>query len=320
MPANPSGPTPNDWWDKLVVSLELADLNDPATRERLDSAAAKANNQGIHLAAGWQYGRALPMLTAAIDVWHKLGQIGGAINAYNVRGAVYRKIGDYPAAQADHREALVLATSHATSASAAGAINARIGLALAVLEQGELDQAERLAHEAVQQSQSADDSGGAARAQYAAGRVYETRKEWDTARGAFEEARLRWQALQAPAEQIEAAAGLARAALGRGYMVDALALAEQIFQHLAEHGPARLDEPLRVYWTLYRVLHTVRDTENAREILRAANMLMLRQMEGLSPEQRERFRTAVPLHRQIAETWTAVLTAQAEDEEDDATR
>ncbi len=68
---------PGQWWDKLVVSLEFADLNDPVTRDRLDSAAAKANNQGLHMAVSWQYARALPMLTAAVEVWSRIGLVPG---------------------------------------------------------------------------------------------------------------------------------------------------------------------------------------------------------------------------------------------------
>lgn len=48
MPSTPSDPT--SWWAKLVVSLELADLTDSTTRDKLDSAAAKAHNQGLRTA------------------------------------------------------------------------------------------------------------------------------------------------------------------------------------------------------------------------------------------------------------------------------
>lgn len=305
---------PTQWWDKLVVSLSFADLNDRATRDRLDSAAAKANNQGIHLAASWQYGRALPMLTAAVEVWTRLEQVSGAINVRNARGHVYRKIGAFDAAHDDHREALLLARESALSA---GESAARTGLALVAVAVDELDHAEHLCREAIQQSDATDDGAGAAHAAHALGRVFEARKAWDDAHDAYETARTRWEALSAPVEQLEALAGSARTLLARGHMLDAAAHAEHILAHLAQHGPARLNEPLLLYWTLYRVLHTLRDEDNAHEVLRAANMLMMRQMEGLDPEARERFRRAVPLHRDIAETWLKVLTAQ-EDTGDDA--
>lgn len=308
----PNDPTPQQWWDKLVVSLELADLNDADTRARLDGAAAKANNQGTYLAANWQYGRALPMLTAAIEVWTALEHAAGAVNARNVRGNLYRKIGDYDAAAGDHRAALVQAAEHVLPV---GTSAAQTGLALALIALDDLDRAEQLCHEAAQVSEANDDDGGAARAHYALGRVLEARKHWEAAQEAYETARGRWLDLSAPAEQVEAAAGIARTQVARGLIPDATLQVEFVLRHLVDRGPARIEEPLLLYWTLYRVLHTVRDEENAREVLRAANMLMLRQMDGLTAEQRERFRTAVPLHHDIAQTWTAILMAQQQEGE-----
>ncbi len=311
--------TPQQWWDKLVVSLAFANLDDPDTRARLDSAAAKANNQGTHLAANWQYGRALPMLTAAVEVWTALDHAPGAVNVRNVRGHLYRKIGDYDAAADDHRAALVLAAERALPP---GTSAAQTGLALALIARDDLDRAEALCREAAQISETNDDGGGAARAHYVLGRVFEARKDWESAQHAYETARGRWLDLSAPAEQVEAVAGIARTQVARGYIPDATLQAEFVLRHLVEHGPVRIDEPLLLYWTLYRVLHIVRDEANAHEVLRAANMLMLRQMDGLSVEQRERFRTGVPLHRDIAQTWTAILMAQQEgdsggDDDDD---
>ncbi|NDJ75072.1 MAG: hypothetical protein GYB65_02340, partial [Chloroflexi bacterium] len=89
----PRRPDEQDVWDKLVVSLELADLSDSETRARLDSAAAKANNRGLQAAAAWQYAPALKMLTAAIDVWERLAHTPGVITARNARGGVYRRVG-----------------------------------------------------------------------------------------------------------------------------------------------------------------------------------------------------------------------------------
>lgn len=292
----------DDWWDRLVVSLELADLADPGTRGRLDSAAAKANSQGVQAAAAWNYGGALPMLTAAIEVWGRLGQVAGEIGARNTRGAVYRKIGDYAAASVDHDTALILARE---IGSPEAAITAQVGLGAARAAQDDLDRAEALLDAALEQSAATDRGWGAAPAHYWLGLVREARRDWDAALGAYGTAVERWRALSAPVEAIEATAGVARVVLAQGQAVAAYGLAEEVLRHLAERGPARLDEPLRVYWTLYRVLHVTRQEEDAHELLRAAYRLMIRQAEGLAPEQRAMFREQVAVNRAIAEAWAS---------------
>jgi len=307
MPIDPAGLT-GDWWDKLVVSLELADLSDDDTRARLDSAAAKANNQGVQTAAAWRYGRALPMLTAAVEIWTRLEHVPGVIGARTSRGAVYRKIGDFDAARDDHEMALALAEDYGLLNPA---ITARIHLGAVLAEVGEPDEAESLLRDALEDSEQVGDNWGAGHAQRFLGHVYEGRKTWGVAYDAYAAAAERWAAVQAPAERIEAAAGMARSALARGYSFDAYGLGEQVLDHLGRHGPARLDEPLRVYWTLYRILHISQQPENARDVLRMAYAMMVQQMDGLSPEQRVMFRENVAVNRDLAATWAAV---SAEDE------
>jgi tetratricopeptide (TPR) repeat protein len=288
---------PGYWWDKLVVSLELADLSDPATRERLDSAAAKANNQGLHMAMSWQYARALPMLTAAVEVWARIGHAPGEISARNTRGAVYRKIGDYEEAAEDHRAALELADEHHLSG---GAITARSHLGAVYAEQGDLDQAEALLREALAHSAETVENWGAGHTQRFLGYVHEARKHWDAALQAFGSAVEAWRTLRAPVEEIEATAGAAGVLLAQGHAVGAYGLIESVLEHLGQQGPARLDEPLRVYWTITRVLHVMQQAESARAMLNLAHELMLRQADGLDADQRARFFDAVAIHRAIA--------------------
>jgi len=290
------------WWDRLVVSLELADLTDPATRARLDSAAAKANNQGVQAAAAWRYARALPLLTAAITIWARLGHIPAEITARHWRGSVERKTGDYAAAEEDHRAALHLAVEHGLSA---GEIAARTGLAAVCIEQGDLDRAEPLLQEAHTLAQTTLNHAGHAQAQRYLGRLYESRKEWDAAGQAYRAALELWQQLAAPAEAIETVADLARVALASGHTLEAYQLGEQVLEHLGQHGPARLDEPLRVYWTLYRVLHVMRQPEDARAMLAMAYGEMQRQAGEFTGDQQERFFHAVAVNRAIRAAWEA---------------
>jgi tetratricopeptide (TPR) repeat protein len=292
------------WWDRLVVSLELADLTDPDTWARLDSAAARANNQGVQAAAAWRYARALPVLTAAIEIWARLGNIPAEITARHLRGSVQRKIGDYAAAEDDHRVALRLAVEQGLSA---GEIAARGGLGAVYIEQGELDHAEVVLQEAQTLAQETLNDGGQAQIWRCLGRLAEARKDWDSARRSYRAALEMWQRLAAPVEAIETTADLARVALSSGATLEAYDLGEQVLEHLGERGPARLDEPLRVYWTLYRVLHVMQQPENAHDVLGMAYEEMLRQADGLTGEQREQFFHAVAVNQAIYEAWTALL-------------
>lgn len=307
-------PNPQTWWDKLVVSLELADFNDPATRDKLDSAAAKANNQGVHLAASWQYGRALPMLTAAIEVWMQLGQIAGAVNARNARGAVLRKIGDTTGALDDHNAALTLASA---AELVPGIIAARTGIAAAYIALEMFDQAEDLLNGVLSLCEEMGDAPGTARAHGWLGRLYEAQKDWNAALGAYGTAVEGWRAVVAPVEEIEATASVARVMLAQGQAVSAFTLLESVLRHLGDHGPARLDDPLLVHWTIYRTLLMLQQKKNALEMLGATHTLMVRQMEELTPEQREQFR-AMPLHHQIAEAWSEAVQEEAELLDDEA--
>lgn len=302
MPDDPTQAAPGPWWDKLVVSLELADLDDPSTRERLDSVAAKANSQGVQTAAAWRYARALPMLTAAIEVWARLGHGPGEVAARNARGSVCRRLGDYAAAADDHRAAIGVAQEWELSG---GEITARACLGAVLAEQGDFQGAAALLDEALLLSAQTVDNWGAGQTQHFLGLLHEAHKDWDAALGAYGAAVERWRALYARAEAIESTAGVARVMLAQGQAVAAYGLVEEILQHLSERGPARLDEPLRVYWTAYRALHAMRQEGLAGELLDAAHALLERQAEGLDEMERARFFGAVPVNRALDEAWRA---------------
>ncbi len=314
MPISSSTPHPANghredfpsWWEQLSGLLEVADLTNAAIRRKLDATAAQANNYGLQLVGNWQYAPALPVLSAAIEAWARLGQIAGLVNARNARGAAYRHLGEYAAALDDFGAALRLADARALTSAA---IYARCGLAAAYLDMDAHDQAEASLKQAQTLAEAQESPSDTATVHYWQGRLAEARKDWLPAQRAYQQAVDTWHDVPAPAEEVEAQAGVMRTLLAQGYAVEAYTLAQQVLRHLAEKGPERLDEPLRVYWSVYRVLHMAREEEDAREILRAAYTLMVRQMEGLeTPEQRERFRERVPLHRAVAEAWQELVS------------
>ncbi len=298
MSTHPADPT--HWWDKLVVSLELADLTDAGTRDKLDSAAAKALNQGLHTAAAWQYARALPMLTAAIEIWDRLEHIPGLVQARNTRGAVYRKTGDFDSARDDYESALALAVDHDLRG---GAITARAGLGAIHTMREDFAEAETLLTQALDLARDSADNGGMGHTQRFLGILHEARKDWDAALYAYGSAVETWRAVVAPVEEIEATAGMASVMLAQGHPVSAYGLVEGVLRHLGEHGPVRLDDPLRVYFTIYRVLLTMQMVGSAGEILQTAYQKMYRHAEGFSEERRATFFEGVALHRAIIAAW-----------------
>lgn len=119
------------------------------------------------------------------------------------------------------------------------------------------------------------------------------------------------QTLDQPYMAVESRAGLARVALARGDLAEAQAQVEEIAAYLLEHevleGP---EEPLRVYWTTYRVLKAAHQNGRASQILARAHTLLQERAARITDEtMRRSFLENVAAHREIASEWTRV-TAQ----------
>ncbi|NLX08968.1 MAG: hypothetical protein GXY36_04885 [Chloroflexi bacterium] len=299
-PSSPQHTSADTWWDDLLAGLDRADLSASDIRARYDAAAAAANNKGLQAAGTWHYAAAVRLLTAAVEIWARLEHTPGEINARNARGAVWRKLGGYASAADDHRAALALAdeTGHRS-----GAIAARAQLGAAYVGQDRPVEALAELDRALAESAASDDNWGLGHAQGFRGLAFEAQKHWQAASDAYAAALEQWYSLHAPIRQIEVVAGLARVTLAQGYTADAYRLAEQVLEYLAEHGPARLDEPLRVYLTMVHVLRVVGQRDEARDLLSAAHHLLLQQADELAPDQRETFLQAVPVNRAIREAW-----------------
>ena len=104
---------------------------------------------------------------------------------------------------------------------------------------------------------------------------------------------------------VEPLAGLARASLAEGNVTQATARVEEILAHLANHTLDGTEEPLRVYLTCYRVLHTVQDPR-APALLKMAYDLLRARAENIHDEHlRRSFLENVPAHRNLIAAITA---------------
>ena len=105
---------------------------------------------------------------------------------------------------------------------------------------------------------------------------------------------------------MEVKAGLARVALARNDMKDALHQANEIAAYLADGGSLRGTwEPLRIYLTCYQVFQSAQDPR-AEEILTTAYNLLQDQAARI-PDQAYRvlFLEHVPWHREVTQAWQA---------------
>jgi tetratricopeptide (TPR) repeat protein len=107
--------------------------------------------------------------------------------------------------------------------------------------------------------------------------------------------------------------GLARVALARGEMAQALAHVEEILSYLEAHPT--LDgayEPLRIYLTCHQILRAVEDPR-AEEILDAAYRLLQERATKIDDEDlRRSYLENVAAHREIVATWKAQYPPSAQ--------
>ncbi len=105
-----------------------------------------------------------------------------------------------------------------------------------------------------------------------------------------------------PNRALEAQAGLACVALAQGDPVRALGIVEDILAHAKTRPLQGANEPLRVYWSCYRVLQA-NDDPRAAGLLAAARRLLHEQAAQLTdPQLRCSFLENVAVHRQIQAT------------------
>lgn len=71
-------------------------------------------------------------------------------------------------------------------------------------------------------------------------------------------------------------AGLARVALVRGRLAEAVSLVEEVLAYLAHQGTDGIDEPVLVFLTCYAVLHAVDDARASQALEAGYNLLMSR--------------------------------------------
>jgi tetratricopeptide (TPR) repeat protein len=103
----------------------------------------------------------------------------------------------------------------------------------------------------------------------------------------------------------EALAGLARLALARGNLPQALAHVEEILQYLQANTLDGADEPFLVYLTCCQVLQAADDERYASLLERAHHLLQTQAAHISDPRMRRSFLHNVAAHAQIVQEWEA---------------
>jgi len=170
--------------------------------------------------------------------------------------------------------------------------------------------AEEYARQALTMLQQLGDRYYQASALTSLGRALEGLRRLAEAADAYRQALDIRRELDEPNLAMEPLAGLARAALARGGLDQALAYTEQIMSHLAGGNLNGTSEPVRVYLTCYRVLHALHDPR-ADEILGKAHGLLQERAAGIDDaEKRRSFLENVVSHRDLVAAFRQAQVCQ----------
>lgn len=212
-------------------------------------------------------------------------------------GDLKLRLGDYAGAETCYRQALDLHRQHGASPALESNVLAYLGL-LAHF-QGDHQVGIRHCRRALELAQELDiprEQGFAHifLAHNLAGTGMLTEAE-----SAYRAARSTWESLGDHSRAMEAVAGLARVALGRDNLDEALAHVETILAHLENSNLEGADDPVRVYLACYDVLQAAADPRAPAILDAAGHLLQERAAKIGDPNLRLSFLENIPSHRQL---------------------
>ena len=127
----------------------------------------------------------------------------------------------------------------------------------------------------------------------------------DAAAACYRESVTIYHEIGRPTMPPEPIAGLARLALARDSIVEAMHLAADIVAHFdAGRTVDGTEDPMWIYLTCHQVLAAAA-SPRAAEFLNRAHELLMQRAEPLAPAERETFLGNVPSHREIVAAWAA---------------
>ncbi len=195
-------------------------------------------------------------------------------------GWVSGMLGDFEAARFYQQQALSLAREMDNRYMQTYAL---LNLSAVMIAEGDVREATRYARRAFALAVETGENSAQAWAYFYLGHAVLLEGNVSSAMDMFQHSVAIRKTLDQPGMWIESLAGLAQAALAKDDLLSAKTHIETILSHLGDGKPEGMEEPLRVYWTIYQVLARDNDSR-AAEILQVAIRLLEVQIAKLSDE------------------------------------
>lgn len=315
--------------DERALHIFRALHNRQGEAYTLDVLGSDASEQGDYANATRYYEQALELLQLIGDQWHMCLTLGNL-------GQVCREQGDYTRAVSACRQGLALAQATGDTRTegwlwgnlgwayldqgvypeASAAFERGLALCRAVGHRRDEAwmlsgmgllrhlQADHIAaytygRQALQLAEESGDRSIVGDAWHCLGHALVGQDQLDDAREAYRQSLAVWQEAGRSNRVVEAQAGLARVALARGDLAQALTQVEAILNYLEHQTLAGTDEPFRVYLTCVQVLQATHDAR-AGAVLRAARALLRERAATIADERlRRSYLENVAAHRAL---------------------
>jgi tetratricopeptide (TPR) repeat protein len=177
-------------------------------------------------------------------------------------------------------------------------------LGWAHLRAGDGRNARRLEEEALRELTAMSDVFGQAACLLYLGHIAEQARDAAGAARRFSEAHEAFGRAGARAPALDCMAGLARCALAQGQLEAARQAAAEVWQQLADRGPAGMDLPGLAYLICGEVFEALGEPGPAGEVLTAGYREIMARAEKISdPERRQSYLENVPEHRALVAQW-----------------
>ncbi|MCA9956255.1 MAG: tetratricopeptide repeat protein, partial [Anaerolineales bacterium] len=271
-------------------------------------ALAQINLGGVFCQVG-AYGEAAVSLQEALHICQEIGDLQSESWARLYLADLDIALGDYAAAQNQLEKTMAFSREMGDRAGEGWAL---CNLSLILLHLGDLPTALSLAQAAQQIGQELHHLPLQAATNLHLGHILVSLGDFATAAEMYETAVTHHRQLGQQHLAVEGVAGQARAALEQGQLALAQMWVEGLLHQAGldwEHGLPGTEEPLRIYFTCYRVLAANEDVRAGELLARAHRFLQQRAAQIADSQQRNLYLHQVATHRAIQSELAKLRTA-----------
>jgi predicted ATPase/class 3 adenylate cyclase len=272
--------------EALHLRRELGDVT--------SQAASLTNLVAVHHALG-DFARSEEAARNSLTLARTIGNRREEATALNNLAGIHHTLGQLSVAREEHQQALALYQALDNRLGESLAAN---NLALVLIDLGDYENAYHYARRALKIDRSIGDKVGQGYSLTTLALAQEGLQEWDAAAECYEEAVIIRRQIGQHSYVMDDLAGLARVAMHRERLAEALELVRETQVWLAGHGVEGVEHPLRLYLTLAAVLEASDQGAEAERLLQAAADMVQAQAARISDEAlRQAFLDDGPLHQ-----------------------